>query len=299
MMSAAPRPATLGGIPTTTVDVPICAVFLACYVAMAVTNMTIYRRNLARKRRFKPNLFMFGFCMSRIVTWSTRIAWAVHPTNQNLAIVSNVFVAAGVILLWIVNRICATRLLAEYHPRMYHELPLSFFVTRLPYILVLCCVPMVITAIVQEFSDPGQRLLSIDGTILKVALAIFLAFAASPILSLFWTYVVPHERSKDEIRAMQRRLGTGHTLTKVTVIAVATALLVTELSIRAATILQQFPSNAAPWYYSKATFYVIVPVFELTVLVMFAAVRVDRLFYLHAKDEEIPEDEEADKAEIA
>ncbi|KZT52812.1 hypothetical protein CALCODRAFT_511809 [Calocera cornea HHB12733] len=297
-MSAAPRPATLGGIPTTTVDVPICAVFLACYAAMAVTNMTIYRRNLARKRRFRPSLFMFGFCMARIVTWSVRIAWAVHPTNPNLAIVSNVFVAAGVILMWIVNRIFATRLLAEYHPRMYHEQPWSFFVTRLPYILVLCCLPMLITAIVQEFSNPGPRILQIDGIILKVALAIFLAFAASPFIVLFWTYVVPHEKSKDEVHAMQRRYGTGRTLTKVAVISVATALLVSELSIRVATILQQFPSTAAPWYYSKATFYVIVPVFELTVLVMFAAVRVDRLFYLYAKDEEIPEDEEAEEAEM-
>ncbi|KZO90301.1 hypothetical protein CALVIDRAFT_542783 [Calocera viscosa TUFC12733] len=299
MASVGARPATLGGLPTKTVDVPICAIFLACYLALAVTNMAIFLYNLRRlKRRFRPSVFMFGFCMARLVTWSVRIAWACDPTNTTLAIVSNVFIAAGVILLWIVNRIFATRLLGEYHPRIYTKQPYSFIILRLPYVLVLCCLPMLITAVVQEFSNPGPRILAIDSIILKVALAIFLGFAASPFFVLICTYLVPQERDKDEIRAMQQRFGTGTTLTKVTVITVATALLITELSIRVATILQVYPMTAAPWYYSKATFYVVVPVFELIVLVMFVVVRVDKLFYLYGKNEVVPE-EEVEEMEMA
>lgn len=38
-------------------------------------------------------------------------------------------------------------------------------------------------------------------------------------------------------------------------------------------------------YYSKPAFYVFVPVFELAVSCMYAAVRVDRLFYVEGKAE--------------
>ena len=92
-------PATLGGIPTKTVDIPICTVLLACYLGMAGTHMTIYRHNRAHGRTFRPSVFCFALCMARLVTFTMRIVWAVEPTNHNVAIVSNVFIAAGVILL--------------------------------------------------------------------------------------------------------------------------------------------------------------------------------------------------------
>jgi predicted membrane channel-forming protein YqfA (hemolysin III family) len=91
--------ATLGGIPTQAVDIPICAVLLACYVGLAATHMTIFRRNRAQGRSFKPSVFCFAFCMARVVTFVMRILWATNPTKPSVAIASNVFIAAGVILL--------------------------------------------------------------------------------------------------------------------------------------------------------------------------------------------------------
>jgi hypothetical protein len=61
--------------------------------------MAIFQRNRAQGRMFMPSVLCFGFCMARLVTFTMRIVWAVEPTNPNVAIVSNVFIAAGVILL--------------------------------------------------------------------------------------------------------------------------------------------------------------------------------------------------------
>lgn len=96
--------AILGGIPTKAVDIPIYAVLVACYPSLGATHMTIFRRNRARGRNFKSSVLCFAFCMALVVTFVMRIAWAAEPTKANVAIVSNVLVAAGVILL--IRAIC-------------------------------------------------------------------------------------------------------------------------------------------------------------------------------------------------
>lgn len=42
---------------------------------------------------------VMGFCFSRVVTMSLRMAWTTNITNKNLAIAANVFVNAGVLLI--------------------------------------------------------------------------------------------------------------------------------------------------------------------------------------------------------
>ena len=104
--------AVLGGVPTKAVDIPICAVLVACYLSLAATHMTIFRRNLAQGRSFKPSVLCFAFCMARVVTFVMRIAWAAEPTKPSVAIVSNVLIAAGVILL-----VCAIHMKCDQDSR--------------------------------------------------------------------------------------------------------------------------------------------------------------------------------------
>ena len=91
-----PTTASLGGLPTVGVDVPLCAVFLVLYIIGAVSHMTILQVNLRRGHKFVISGLLFGFCMSRLVTMILRIVWATRPTNLRLGIASNVFVYAGV-----------------------------------------------------------------------------------------------------------------------------------------------------------------------------------------------------------
>ncbi len=55
-----PTTAGLGGLPTKSLDDPICAVFLALFVMGAVTHMTILQVNLRRKKKFIMSGLLFG-----------------------------------------------------------------------------------------------------------------------------------------------------------------------------------------------------------------------------------------------
>ncbi|OBT85295.1 hypothetical protein VE02_07826 [Pseudogymnoascus sp. 03VT05] len=267
-------PAIFGGIPSRHVDIPISAVVIACYLAIGATHMTIFQKSRRAGRKFTPGALCFGFSMARVATFTMRIVWATRPTNPDITIAANALVAAGVILLWCINRVFATRLLGEYHPRLYKRPAFEFALRRLPYVIIICCVPMVLVAMVLQFKTTNQQIRVATDILLKVVISFFLAFTFSPFFVLAITLLIPGEVE-----------GRGKTGTKVAVIVAATTLLCWELGMRTATMLQHLPANAAPWYYSKPAFYVFVPVFELAVSCMYAAVRVDRLFYVQGKGE--------------
>jgi hypothetical protein len=63
--------------------------------------MTTFRPNRTQGRSFKPSVLCFAFCMAQAVAFVMQVAWA---AELNVAIVSNVLVAACVILL--VHVIC-------------------------------------------------------------------------------------------------------------------------------------------------------------------------------------------------
>ncbi|CAI7570377.1 unnamed protein product [Penicillium bialowiezense] len=146
-----PKTAGMGLRPTITLDVPICAVFLALFLIGAVCHMTLFRRNLARGHKFIPSAMTFGFCMSRIVANAIRIAWACHVTNISLAIAAQIFVAAGVLLLFILNLLYAQRMFRAVYPGLGWSRAFSWAFKAL-YGLVVVTIIMVITCVVQSAS---------------------------------------------------------------------------------------------------------------------------------------------------
>ena len=56
--------------------------------------------------------------MARLFTFSLRLAWSVHPTNVSLQIASNIFLNAGIPILYIINLIFAHRIIRAQHPRL-------------------------------------------------------------------------------------------------------------------------------------------------------------------------------------
>jgi hypothetical protein len=55
-----PTTAGLGGLPTTSLDDPICAFFLALFAMGAVTHMAILHVNLRRKKKFVMSGLLFS-----------------------------------------------------------------------------------------------------------------------------------------------------------------------------------------------------------------------------------------------
>merc|ERR1712093_697827 len=100
--------ANLGGLPMKHIDDPITAVFLFLFVLGAIAHMTILIVNLKRGHKFIISGLLFGFCMARITTCTMRLVFASYARNVHIAIAAQIFVAAGVLLLFIINLIFCT-----------------------------------------------------------------------------------------------------------------------------------------------------------------------------------------------
>lgn len=268
-----PQGALLGGVPTVGVDVPICGVFVAIFICSAVFNMTVLTRNRRRGHKFILSGLLFGFSMARITTCVMRIVWATRPTNVNIAIASNIFNQAGVLILFIVNLIFAQRLVRAYHPRFgwHRAVGLAF---RFLFFSVIALLIMVITATVRSFFtlDPGILAICRDiqrfaGTYLAV-----LAFLPIPIVLAAWAW--PR-------REPLEKFGQGRFRTKVRLVLFTATLLAFGAGFRLSGVYGGFrPTTAPAWYHHKAAFYCVNFVIEVIVLYLYSLSRFDRRFHI-------------------
>lgn len=114
-MAAASSTQTASSLPSKIPDLPVCIVLAIIYFAFA---MLMLRRLLQSRKRFIVGGLLIGLCMSRVVTFSVRAAWSIHPTSRGLAIAAQVFVAAGIILLSAVNMQLIIRLVKSLRPEL-------------------------------------------------------------------------------------------------------------------------------------------------------------------------------------
>ena len=267
-----PQTAQLGGKPTIGLDVPVSVVLLVLFVVGAATNMTIFQLNQRHGYKFLFSGLLFGFCMARIVALSTRIAWAVHSTNPRIAIASQIFTAAGVLLLFVTNLIFAQRIIRAYHPFFGW----SRFVTwlfRALFASVLLVLVMVITVTVQSFFTLDQRTRHIDRTI-QLCSAVYLAvYAFLPIPLVVMAALVPRKTRID-------KFGEGHFRTKFALLTFTSTLLAAGAIFRAATSFMIRPIADPAWYHSKACYYCFNFVIELLVVYIYALSRFDRRFHI-------------------
>jgi hypothetical protein len=99
--------AVLGGVPTTSVDVPITIIFLILFVSGAIFHFTRHELNSKKGHKFHLSDMIFDFCMVRTVTCIMRIVWATRPTNPSIVLAALIFENAGY---------------ASYHPHVYISL---------------------------------------------------------------------------------------------------------------------------------------------------------------------------------
>ena len=177
--------ASLGGLPTKSVDVPICSVFLVLFLGFGISHMVLFRRNLARGHKFIPSAATFGFCMSRVVANIMRIVWACRPKNVSVAIAAQIFVAAGVLLLFVLNLLYAQRMMRAAFPAFGWSRPVSVAFKAL-YVLVVISIVMVIVVVVQSSYTLNANTHRIDRDIQLYGVTYFaiISFLPLPIVSL-------------------------------------------------------------------------------------------------------------------
>ncbi|PWW77761.1 hypothetical protein C7212DRAFT_313972 [Tuber magnatum] len=273
-----PKTAGYGGRPDKSVDVPISSVLTAIFLVFAIIHMALFVRNRRRGHFFVISAVAFGFCMSRIVTFSMRIAWATHPRNAQVAIAASVFVAAGVVLMFVVNLNFVQRLLRAYHPRLvgnklFDRSFLVYYVSTVPVLI------MVITATVQSFYTLSTHTLNIDSGIRKFGIIYFALFAFAPIPMLLIGNLIPSNAPRQNFGKK------GDLAEKTLIVLLASGILTLSTALRAATSFMPRPVTDPGWFNSRASFYVFTPLLEVVVVAMYAATRIDLKFHVEGNYE--------------
>ncbi|KAF2199129.1 hypothetical protein GQ43DRAFT_473919 [Delitschia confertaspora ATCC 74209] len=264
----------IGGIPKIGIDIPITAAFLFLYICGAATHMTIFQRNKRRGHKFLISVFTFGFCMARIATCTLRIASISLPKNIRLSIAASIFVSAGVLILFLVNLVFAQRIIRAMHPRLgWH--PVFSISFKIAYVLIVLTLAIVITAAVQTFYSIRPRTRQIDRD-LQLYGATFLAIVSFlPIPMVTLSFLLPR-------KSVPERFGTGSLPSQAFIVVTGSFFLTLGAWFRCGTAWKRpVPrSQPLPEYYARACFYVFIFVVEVIVVYFYAAMRVDKRFWV-------------------
>ncbi|KAF2796729.1 hypothetical protein K505DRAFT_270880 [Melanomma pulvis-pyrius CBS 109.77] len=264
----------LGGTATANIDIPITAVFLALFIIGAITHMTIFQLNNRRGHKFVFNAALFGFCMSRIVTTTLRIASISLPTNLRLAMAAQIFVAAAIFLIFVINLLWTQRIVRSLHPHIGWHRGLSKAL-RAVYVLLVLTVVILITAVVQSFYTLRPRTKTIDRDLQLYGTTFFAIVSFLPIPVVLISLVAPRKTAPDEF-------GKGRLRTKIIILLTGATLLCLGASYRCGTLwLKPVPrTQPLPPYFHRACFYIFNFTIEIIVVYMYAIMRVDLRFHV-------------------
>ncbi|PVH83575.1 hypothetical protein DL98DRAFT_513091 [Cadophora sp. DSE1049] len=269
--------ANLGGLPMKSIDDPITAVFLFLFVLGAVAHMTILVANLKRGHKFIISGLLFGFCMARITTCTMRLVFASYPRNVSIAIAAQIFVAAGVLLLFIINLIFTQRVMRATHPHWAWSKPFSV-IFKVYYVSIVLMLIALIFCTVQAFYTLNTNIRRIDRDVQLVGSTYFAVAAFLPVPLLALNFLIPRKRTPPAPRV--EKFGTGRFKTKILILVVTSALLTFGAAFRAGIAYVPRPKQNPAWYHDKAWFYVVNFTVEILVVAIYAAVRVDRRFHV-------------------
>ncbi|EXJ94161.1 hypothetical protein A1O1_02554 [Capronia coronata CBS 617.96] len=216
---------------------------------------------------------MFAFCIARITTTILRIVWAVYPTDASIRIAATIFVALGVLVLFLINLIFAQRVIRATHPHFgWHK---SFYVAfKVLHALIIAMIPVVVTGTVQSFYTLNVNTHRIDRDLQMTGTAYFLLISFLPMPMVILALVIPRKTRLE-------KFGSGRWRTKIAILLTSSALLCLGAAFRAATTYENPRLLDDPaWYDAKWCFYFFNFILEILVIYMYLIVRVDRRFWV-------------------
>ncbi|KAF3014463.1 hypothetical protein E8E14_009472 [Neopestalotiopsis sp. 37M] len=265
--------AIVGGLPTTSVDTPICAVFLVFYLSGAILHLRIFIQNRRRSHKFLITWMLFVFCVIRLVTCSMRIAWASNPTNSKIAIAAQVFNNAGILIIYIVNMIFAQRILRSKQPKLGWNGPFRF-VFKILCGLIVGTLIMGITALVISINTTNIHTLRAIRDVTLASSTYALVISVFPSCMLAAAYLLPTSPEEEGF-------GTGAQGRKMVVLVISCSLAIIIAGFKTGTAWEPTRSALDPaWFDSKAAFYCFDFMLEVIILTTFLMFRVDNLFYV-------------------
>ncbi|KAN0115125.1 Protein of unknown function (DUF3112) domain containing protein [Hyaloscypha variabilis] len=264
--------AGLGGLPTKATDVPICSVFIVLYLFSAATNSTIFRRNRRKNHKFILSVLLTGFSMARVGTLVLRIAWANRQHNIRLAIAAQIFVNAGILIIYILNLILAQRILRAKQPAFgWHP------ILRVSYKILYCgiglALAMVIASVVVSLYTLNTHTRSICRDIQLAALTYLLCFTCLPLIHIAAAFLLP--------KSNEETFGKGGIKNKTIILLISSSLCMVIAGFKAgANWSPPRLANNPAWYDSKACFYIFNFTLEISILCTFIFGRIDQRFHV-------------------
>jgi hypothetical protein len=198
----------------------------------------------------------------------------IYSHNVRLAIAAQIFTAAGVVAVLIINLLWTQRLVRSLHPRFgWHRTPSLIFKVLWPTIGLTLAVT--ITAIVQSFYTLRPRTHFIDRALQLYGTTFLAVIAFLPLPILIIAFAVPQQQRRDAF-------GVGALRTNVAILLMGTVLVCLGASYRAGTMwLTPVPKREPlPDYYHKAAFYTVNFGVEIFTVYLYAIARVDRRFHI-------------------
>ncbi|KAK8211976.1 hypothetical protein IWZ01DRAFT_569381 [Phyllosticta capitalensis] len=270
----APTTWQLGGRVNEGTDIPVTSVFLVLFLLGAAGHMAIFQKNRKRNHKFLMSIMLFAFCMCRVLTCILRIAWAKQPKNIKLGIAAQIFVAAGVLLIFIINLLFTQRLIRARHPKLGWSKPFSALF-KVNYFIIICSLIMVITVTVQSFYTQNKNTHRIDRDIQLYTATYFAFVSFLPIPVTILGLLAPRKTRLE-------KFGSGRFRTKVTLLLLASFLLCLGACYRCGTAWKTPVSvrQPLPAYFSKACFYIFNFTVEIIVVFLYIILRIDLRFYI-------------------
>ncbi|KAF2860885.1 hypothetical protein K470DRAFT_264088 [Piedraia hortae CBS 480.64] len=262
-----------GGLPTADVDIAICSVLAMLYLYGGVSFIRLIKMNSKKQHKFLLIILMIQFCMSRVVTCILRIVWSKFIHNIRLAIAAQIFVAAGILVVYVINMELSKRCLRAFKPSIGWS-PIVKIVYTTLYSLVVCCLIMVITMTIITYYTLNQHTRTIASWIQRGAITYLLVIAVVPLVVLALTFAPPH-------LPIQQPFGTGRNVTKLATLLVGTCLCTLIAGFRAGTTWMPVRMATNPaWYHTKPAFYCFSFVPEIIVIYVYLIVRIDKRFHV-------------------
>ncbi|KAL1837906.1 hypothetical protein VTJ49DRAFT_3273 [Mycothermus thermophilus] len=306
----------LGGVPNTTVDLPISAVLLALFAGAAIWHMTCFiRSRIVHPPKFIFSVLLFVLCMSRIAALSLRIVWSLNPLDTDLALAATILTSAGVLILYIVNLILARRIVRALHPASFgpsgaakradkaaarhlakanprgrfHDL-----LFRLLLMTIIAVLIMVVVCSVHSFFATNPTTLQQERTVLLFAGTYIVVLAILPAVAMAVVAVAAVRRNgwRDPHR---RWLPAGATTTSpgdyhpasvgegsfgfaMALLAFTSLLLSVGAGMRVGGNYAAVPRGQERWFLSKPALYCFTFAIELIVVWAYAVFRFDRRY---------------------
>lgn len=277
--------AQIGGLPTVTDDVPPLIAFLIMFSASALVSIWL----LEHHRRHHGHLstiaiILFLFAGERVLTCILRLVWAYRLVHVQIALAAQVFVQAGVLLLYLMNLLLVKRIWVEQVPGVKLQDRLKMFLGLLSMCTVSTLI-MVITSIIISVYTLDQGIITRCLDIQRAGETYFVLFATVPIPLLLIIQCLSRDRSLRTVDFDPPRIQ-SYKRRKIAFVCLSTLLCLTNAGFKAGVVWMPVrPLFDPAWYHSRACLYAFVFGTELCVLLMCFVARADLMFELEREKE--------------